>query len=326
MTAPSASWTRGHYQPAALSACNFAAKHVRPGRPRAHKMSTPYFLQALSRLCWEKVIMKAAEATAKRFEKRTWTVPSARVWLFQRSGLLQQKHRRQFQEKNCRCAGPCTTDWWGIPRQSYCQKLGTWLNHCDMRQWYSPSKLLATQRLEDGIIPTKLPGGDELSSRSKVKVPWWPKRRSLPSKWPLSIPQGRRPQKFWCENNPFNLGASGAKADGSEQLQDFLACNSLGAKDSNKSSVVEQRLCDSKIYVARPPLRHLQRGQPKKKKTNTRRDKYSSSRTHTHTLACMHTRTVWVSLSLSLSLSLWQFKVQHQQAVENKPRSYLLKT
>ena len=52
-------------------------------------MSTLYFLPALSRLCWRKVIIKAAEGTAKRLEKRA--VPSARVWLSQRSGLSQQK-------------------------------------------------------------------------------------------------------------------------------------------------------------------------------------------------------------------------------------------
>ena len=45
----------------------------------------------LHRDCWEKVIMKAAEATAKRLEKRTWKVPSVMVWLIQRSGLSQQK-------------------------------------------------------------------------------------------------------------------------------------------------------------------------------------------------------------------------------------------
>ena len=46
----------------------------------------------------------------------------------------ETKHsRRQFQEKNCRCAGPWKTDWWKIPRQS-CLLSKTWNKpqRCDL--------------------------------------------------------------------------------------------------------------------------------------------------------------------------------------------------
>ena len=46
-------------------------------------MSTPYFLQALSRVCREKIIMKAAEA--EEVGEENLNGAPARVWLFQRS-------------------------------------------------------------------------------------------------------------------------------------------------------------------------------------------------------------------------------------------------
>ena len=113
------------------------------------------------------------------------------MWLFQLSGLSQQKqntlegnfkkrivdvlgHGRQTGEKY-------------LVSHAYCQKLGT--NHraviCEAVvftiQTARRSLKFGTQRFEDVIIPTKLPGEDELSSRGKVKVPSWAKRRSLPS-------------------------------------------------------------------------------------------------------------------------------------------------
>ena len=112
------------------------------------------------------------------------------MWLFQLSGLSQRKqntlegsfkkrivdvlgHGRQTGEKY-------------LVSHAYCQKLGT--NHsaviCEAVvftiQTARRSLKFGTQRFEDVIIPTKLPREDELSSRGKVKVPSWAKRRSLP--------------------------------------------------------------------------------------------------------------------------------------------------
>ena len=63
--------------------------------PRSSESSKECPLRTFCKLCrdwWGKVIVKAAAATTKRLEtERTSTVPSARVWQFQWSGLSQQK-------------------------------------------------------------------------------------------------------------------------------------------------------------------------------------------------------------------------------------------
>ena len=115
-------------------------------------------------------------------------------------------------------------------------------------------------------------------------------------------PTGKTTSDILMRKQPYNLGAFGAKADGLEQLQDFLASNSLGAKDNNKSSLVDQRLCESKIYVGRSSLCHFHRNQPEKEHKHTPRQALFLAQAHTYT--CMHAGMYSMGLSLSLSLSL----------------------
>ena len=131
----------------------------------------------LYRDCWEKVIMKAAEATAKRLEKRTWTVPSARVWLLQRSGLSQQKQNTlEGSSKKRIMSMRWTMDDRLVRNTSSVILSKTWnLNKPLWREAVvftiqtAGNSLKRNARLESGIILTKLPEETNFCAEAKSK-------------------------------------------------------------------------------------------------------------------------------------------------------------
>ena len=145
----------------------------------------------LYRDCCEKVIMKAAETTAKRLEKRTWTVP------WRRSGCgyfsdLGYRSRNKTPSKAVprkELSMRWTMDDRLVRNTSSVILSKTWnLNKPLQReavvftiQTAAGHSLKRNATVGGRYHSNKLPGGDEISSRGKVKVPWWPKRRSLPS-------------------------------------------------------------------------------------------------------------------------------------------------
>ena len=157
----------------------------------------------------------------------------------------ETKHsRRQFQEKNCRCAGPWKTDWWKIPRQS-CLLSKTWNKpqRCDL--WgsgihhtnCSPVIKIRNATVWGRYHSYKTTRGRRTFIQRQSQSTVMGEEKIAAELMNVEYSKGKTTSGILMWKQSLQSRSSLSKGCmSSVQLQKFLACNFIGAKDNSKSS------------------------------------------------------------------------------------------